>query len=244
MTHLGEESNEEQSTGVSVDHGVDGVELRSKARNLLLVLVWWLTGEDDNRLNGLDQSRSSDGGVERLVSSGGNHDDEEVGDIDEDGGVGQPSDLGQTADDSRKHADDEDDAHHSREADLALAELGKVNSLAENQDSNGQELLERLCDVDGVTGLLAEQTEKWVTVTHHRVARRVEREVDLPDGPSGVSGEDTEDDVESNTSAVADTGKDESNLKSVFKAENVVHMGLTHGAPDQPRMSVVIRKNI
>jgi len=222
VTHLCEESNEEQSTGVSVDHGVHGVELRGKARDLLLVLVWWLTSEDNDRLNGLDQCRPSDGGVEWLVSSGGNHDDEEVGDVDEDGGVGEPSDLGQTADDSRKHADDEDDAHHSREADLALAELGKVNSLAENQDSDGQELLERLCDVDGVTGLLAEQTEEWVTVTHHGVARRVECEVDLPDGPTRVSSEDTEDDVESNTGAVADTGKDESSLMLVSHAEMVV----------------------
>ena len=170
MTHLGKESNEEQSTGVSVDHSVHGVELRGKARNLLLVLVWWLTSEDDDGLNGLDQSGPSDGGVEWLVSSGCNHDDEEVGDVDKDGGVGQPSDLGQTANDSRKHADNEDDAHHSREADLALGELGKVDSLAQNQDSDCQELLERLCDVDGVTGLLAEQTEEWVTVTHHGVA--------------------------------------------------------------------------
>ena len=87
MTHLGKESNEEQSTGVSVDHSVHGVELRGKARNLLLVLVWWLTSKDDDGLNGLDQGGPSDGGVEWLVSSGCNHDDEEVGDVDKDGGV-------------------------------------------------------------------------------------------------------------------------------------------------------------
>jgi hypothetical protein len=105
-------------------------------------------------------------------------------------------------------------------------------------------LLERLCDVDGVTGLLAEQTEEWVTVTHHGVARRVECEVDLPDGPTRVSSEDTEDDVESNTGAVADTGEDESSLTLVFHAAIIIINRTTYGAPDQPRMSVVIKKNI
>lgn len=170
VTHLGKESDEQQSTSVSVDHGVNGIELRGKAGNLLLVLVWGLTGKGDDWLDGLDQSRPSDSGVEWLVSSGCNHNDEEVGDVDKDGGVGQPSDLGQTANDSRKHSDEEDDTHHSREADLALAELGKVDGLAKNQDSDCQELLEGLCDVDGVTGFLAEQTEERITVTHHGVA--------------------------------------------------------------------------
>jgi hypothetical protein len=78
-----------------------------------------------------------------------------------------------------------------------------------------------LCDVDGVTGFLAEQTEEWVTVTHHGVARRVECEVDFPDSPSRPSSEETENDVESNTGSVADTGKDESSLKSVFHAEMI-----------------------
>jgi hypothetical protein len=82
--------------------------------------------------------------------------------------------------------------------------------------------LEGLCDVDGVTGFLAEQTEERITVAHHGVARRVECEVDLPDGPSRVSSEDTEDDVESNTGAVADTGKDESDLKLVYHAERII----------------------
>jgi hypothetical protein len=67
-----------------------------------------------------------------------------------------------------------------------------------------------------MTGFLAEQTEEGITVTHHRVARRVEFEVDFPDSPSRESSEDTEDNVESDTGAVADTGKDESSLESVF----------------------------
>ena len=208
VAHLGKESNEKQSTSVSVDHGVDGIELRGKAGNLLLVLVWGLTGKGDDWLDGLDQSRPSDSGVEWLVSSGCNHNDEEVGDVDEDGGVGQPSDLGQTTNDSGKHSNEEDDAHHPREADLVLGKLRKVEGLTKNQDGNCQKLLEGLCDVDGVTGLLAEQTEEWVTVAHHGVARRVECEVDFPNSPSRPSGEETEDDVESDTSAVADTGKD------------------------------------
>jgi hypothetical protein len=170
VAHLGKESNEQQSTSVSVDHSVHSVELRGKAGNLLLVLIRWLAGKGNDRLDGLDQSRPGDGGVERLISSGCNHDDEEVGDVDEDGGVGQPPDLGQTANYSGKHSDEENDAHHSREADLVLGKLRKVDSLAKNQDGDCQELLEGLCDVDGVTGFLAEQTEEWVTVTHHGVA--------------------------------------------------------------------------
>ena len=224
MAHFSKEGDEEQSTSVSVDHGVNCVELRGKSRYLLLVPVWWLAGKYSDGFDSLYQSRSGDGLVERLICSGCNHDDEKVGNVHEHGCIRQPSNLGQTADDSRKHADDEDDAHHSREADLALGELSKVDSLAQNQDSDCQELLEGLCDVDGVTGLLAEQTEEWITVTHHRVARRVEFKVDFPDAPSRESSEGTEDKVEGNTSAIADTCKYESSTRSIFVCKSPIFL--------------------
>ena len=104
---------------------------------------------------------------------------------------------------------------------MSLGDLRDVGRFTQDQNGYREELLERLCDVDGVTGFLAEQTEEWVTVTHHGVARRVECEVDLPDSPSRVSSEDTEDEVDGNTGAVADTGKDESNLELVFHAEKI-----------------------
>ena len=64
-----------------------------------------------------------------------------------------------------------------------------------------------------MTGFLAKKTEEWITVTHHRVARRVEFKVDFPDAPSRKSSEGTEDKVEGNTSAIADTSEYESNPK-------------------------------
>jgi hypothetical protein len=95
-----------------------------------------------------------------------------------------------------------------------------------------------------MTGFLAKQTEEGVSVTHHRVARRVEFKIDFPNTPSRESSESTEDEIEGNTSAVANTSKYESGLRSVFRLQIAVRPRLTYGAPDQPRISVVIRKNI
>jgi hypothetical protein len=86
-------------------------------------------------------------------------------------------------------------------------------------------LLETLRDIYEMTGFLAEQTEERIAVTHHRVARRVEFKVDFPDAPSRESSESTEDDVEGNTSAVADTSKYESDRWLVFRYRSPIAMG-------------------
>jgi hypothetical protein len=123
--------------------------------------------------------------------------------------IRQPSNLRKTANDSGNHADSKHNAHHSREADRALGNLRYICCLAQNQDGNREELLERLSDVDEMTRFLAKESEEWITITHHWVARGIEFEVDFPDGPAREGGEYTEDDIESDTSAVADTGEDE-----------------------------------
>jgi hypothetical protein len=76
-----------------------------------------------------------------------------------------------------------------------------------------------------MTGFLAEQSEKWITVTHHRVARRVEFKVNFPDAPSRECSEGTEDKVEGNTSAIADTSEYESGPRSVFVFKSPIVLG-------------------
>ena len=91
-----------------------------------------------------------------------------------------------------------------------MSDLLDVQCLAEDQDGDGEELLERLSDVDEMTHLHAEQTQKWIAEALHGVARGVEPEEGLPDDPAAPCREDAEDEVERYTGAVAYTGKDES----------------------------------
>lgn len=206
-------------SAILTNHGVDGVELGSESGHLLLVLVRRLTGENNDWLNGLDQCRSRDSFVQRLVGSSCDHDDQEVGNVHEDGCIGQPTDLLQAADDTRDHADAENDDHDCREANMSLGDLRDVGRFTQDQNGYREELLERLCDVDEVTGAFAKESEEGVAVTHHWVTGRIEVQVDFPDGPTGESGEDTEDKVQSDTSAVSDTRENEAITMRISKCK-------------------------
>jgi hypothetical protein len=138
-----------------------------------------------------------------------NHADDEVDDIEPDGGIADPADLAQASNETASHADSHDDDHHGDEADLGVGDLLDVESLAKNQDRDREELLEGLGDVDEVSHLPAVESQERVTETLHRVARRIEVEESLPDDIATPGSEDTEDQVESNAGAVADGSEDE-----------------------------------
>lgn len=91
-----------------------------------------------------------------------------------------------------------------------MGNLLNVQSLAEDQDGHGEELLQRLGDVDEMPCLDAEQAQKGIAEALHWVTRRVKIEEGFPDDPAAPCGEDAEDEVQSHTSAIADAGKDES----------------------------------
>jgi hypothetical protein len=67
-----------------------------------------------------------------------------------------------------------------------------------------------LCDVDEMTHIHAKQAQEWVTKTLHGVAGRVQVQESLPDNPTTPCSEDAEEEVESYTSAIANTGEHES----------------------------------
>lgn len=130
---------------------------------------------------------------------------------------------------------------------MSLGDLRNVGRFTQDQNGYREELLQRLGDVDEVARAFAEEAEEGVAVTHHGVARRIEIEVDFPDGPAGEGGEDSEDQVQCHTGAVSDTGEDEAGRIKISICgigRSVMALGMTYGAPDQPRMSVVMRKNI
>ena len=130
---------------------------------------------------------------------------------------------------------------------MSLGDLRNVGRFTQDQNGYREELLQRLGDVDEVTRAFAEEAEEGVAVTHHWVARRIEVQVDFPDGPAGESGEDSEDDVQCDTGAVSDAGEDEARTIKVSNGgidRSELVFRATYGAPDQPRMSVVMRKNI
>lgn len=130
---------------------------------------------------------------------------------------------------------------------MSLGDLRDVGRFTQDQNSYRQKLLERLRNVDEVTRAFAEETEEGIAVTHHGVARRVEIHEDFPNGPAGEGSENTEDEVQRDTGAVSDTGEDEAGRIDVSECKidrGKVVLGKTYGAPDQPRMSVVMRKNI
>jgi hypothetical protein len=141
--------------------------------------------------------------------------DQKVCNIHENRRVGKPTNFLQAANGTRNHADSKNNDHDSREADVSLGDLRDVGRFAQNQDGYGQELLERLCDVDEVTGAFAEEAEEGIAVAHHWVARRVEVQEDFPDGPAGEGGEDAENEVQGDTGAVSDTGEDEARAGNV-----------------------------
>jgi hypothetical protein len=145
------------------------------------------------------------------------YNNQKVGNVHENRGVGQPTDFAQAANDTRNHADAKNDNHDCREADMSLGDLRDVGRFAQNQNGYSQKLLKRLRDVDEVTRAFAEETEEGVAVTHHGVARRVEIHEDFPDGPAGEGGEDAEDEVECDTGAVSDTGEDEAGTGTVSR---------------------------
>jgi hypothetical protein len=93
-----------------------------------------------------------------------------------------------------------------------------------------------------MTHFYTEESQEWVTEGLHRIARGVEEQESLPDDPAAPSSEDTKDEIESDTSTVANTGEYES-VKIVSYADLSLQYQ-TYGAPDQPRISVVMRKNI
>ena len=108
---------------------------------------------------------------------------------------------------------------------MSLGDLRNVGRFTQDQNGYREELLQRLGDVDEVARAFAEEAEEGVAVTHHGVARRVEFKVDFPDAPSRESSESTEDEVEGNTSAVADTSKYESDRWLVFRYRSPIAMG-------------------
>lgn len=120
----------------------------------------------------------------------------------------------QAAHQSSAHANEHADEHANNEADVFCGYLRKGGAVSKNQDSDCQELLHGLHNVDEVTSLWTEAAEKWVAETHHGVSRRVESDERPPDAPSADPCEDTEDDVQGNTSTIPDTGEDISTDKS------------------------------
>ena len=52
-----------------------------------------------------------------------------------------------------------------------MSDLLNVQRLAEDQDGHGEELLERLGNVDEMARLHAEQAQKWIAKALHWVAR-------------------------------------------------------------------------
>lgn len=63
--------------------------------------------------------------------------------------------------------------------------------------------------------LFAEDSEKKIAETLHWEARRVELDENFPEHEARDTGENTEDDIEGNTGAVANTSKDEASRCSV-----------------------------
>ena len=135
------------------------------------------------------------------------YNDQEVCNVHENSGVGQPTDFAQAANDTRDHADAKNDDHDRREADMSLGDLRDVGRFTENQNGYSQKLLERLRDVDEVTRAFAEETEEGVAVTHHGVARRVKIHEDFPDGPARECRKNSEDKIKCDTGAVSNTRK-------------------------------------
>ena len=67
--------------------------------------------------------------------------------------------------------------------------------------------------------LFAEDTEERVTEAQNWETRRVETDEGTPDGKARESGSDTENDVETGTSTVSDTGEDEAIEKTLANAQ-------------------------
>lgn len=64
-------------------------------------------------------------------------------------------------------------------------------------------LLQSLCDVDEVARPLSERAEESVTEAHQRVARTLELDEDLPEGPARETCKYAEDDVQSDADTIA-----------------------------------------
>lgn len=70
-----------------------------------------------------------------------------------------------------------------------------------------------------MAGLFAEDSEEKIAETQHWEARRVQLDEDLPEHETRDTSEDTKDDVEGNTGAVANTSEDETARTSVSQGE-------------------------
>lgn len=209
VTHLSEESDEQQSTTVAVHHLVDAVKLASEASGLLLVLVRRRASKRLDGLNSLDQSGLGNGVVVDGVLGASNHDDDEGDDVDPDGQVGEPTDTLQRSDATENHADHHEDDETGDEANLFARQLSNGCTAAENQDGNRHELLNGLGDVDEVTSEWTVNSEVGITERDHGEARGVEAKEDPPQNVARESSGSTKDNVQSDTRAESDTGKDE-----------------------------------
>jgi hypothetical protein len=143
---------------------------------------------------------------------GRNSPDDEVDNVHPHSGIRNESNLLQASNESSEHSHNHDDNHHGYEANARMSDLLNVQSLAEDQDGHGEELLERLGDVDEMAHPHAEEAQEWITKALHRVARGVEIEESLPDNPATPAREQAKDEVESYTGAVAHAGKDKPRL--------------------------------
>lgn len=214
VAHLSEESNKENSTTIGVNHVVDAVELTSKAIGLLLVRIWWGTNECLDGLNDVDERRLDDDFVVRSPVGNCDHDHDEADNVQPHRRISQPTQALQRSDHSQNHTDHHEDDHAGDEADALVGQLSNGLSTCKNQHGHSHELLERLGDVDEVTGFLAVYTEEGIAVRQERVSGRVESQEHTPQNPAREGSSDTEDQVEGYTGTVADTGKDESRLNA------------------------------
>lgn len=83
--------------------------------------------------------------------------DDKVHNVHPHGGIRNPSNLPQASNEPSKHSDSHDNKHHTYEANARVSDLLNVQRLAEDQDSHGEELLERLGDVDEMAHAHAEE---------------------------------------------------------------------------------------
>lgn len=185
VAHLSEESNEEESSTISVDNVIYGSELSGESVSGLLVRIWDNTSEGLDRLDNVDQG----GGLEILIVRGvfadGHDDDQEADNVHPDRSVCQPSNTVKTANVTCKGTEDGKDENADDVADAILGKLTNKTTRCQDEHGDGHKLLNRLCDVDEVARFLAEDTEESVTVRNHREAGRVESQEDLPQDPAG-----------------------------------------------------------
>lgn len=191
-THLGHELGEDHCSSVGKDGELDTLDLEVPAS---LGVLGYPAGEDLGLREIIVAGLRGDG----VVDAGGGHNDDHESKVEPDVDVCEPGKVAERLDLSRDHTKQSPEDTERNVAELVLDDGCELRSTSNDEDSDVEDKLERLENVEKMTDKLAKGALSQVGIAGDGELLRVHGHVQTPKDLSTSKGEEEEEGVDEHT---------------------------------------------